>query len=143
MKKYFVFSLLSLMIIVTGCQEQNRYLKHQSEIIEYQGDRDVLQNCCHAAMGLLANDIKQNEGLDSYPPIKEESKGWSGDGGKTIGQHLILSCNVDEREYRIEMVSLNDKPALVTVKSPADDYALVNHLEKLFSNFKVKKVSTI
>ncbi len=143
MRQVIVFVLLSLMIILTGCQDQNRYLTHRPEIIEYQGDREVLLNCCHAAMSLLADDIKQNEGLDSSPLIKEETNGWSGKGGKEIGQHLILSCNVDEREYRIEMVAINDKPAIVTIKSPTNDYALVNHLVKLFSNFNVKQVSTI
>lgn len=77
MKKGVVICLLLVMLILTGCQKQNRYSMHGSQILQYQGDKGVLNNCCSAAMSILANDIMQNKGLDSNPPFNEKTTGWS------------------------------------------------------------------
>jgi hypothetical protein len=147
MKTYFVFSLLALLIILTGCQDQNRYSMHGSEIIQYQGDQDVLKNCCSAAMARLAEDIKKDKGLDSYPPMTEKTKGWtsqkvsSSDGTfKKTGQRMTLTCNDDGRQYRMEVIWLNDRPAMILIESPDDNAELLKHLVKLFSNFDVRLV---
>jgi len=134
----------------TGCQNQSRFSIHGAEIIQYQGDRDLLMNCCSAAMALLAEDIGQDKGLDSYPPMYEKITGWTSKKkgstdatNKTTGWRMTLTCQDANRQHRIEIAWVEDRPATIIICRPDDDDALVNHLRKLFSNFDVKLVSAI
>jgi len=123
---------------------------HGADIMQYQGDKEVLMNCCSAAMALLAEDIRQKKELDSYPLIYEKSAGWStkkkgltGETSKTTGWRMTLTCDDDDRQHRIKIAWIKGRPAIIIIGGPDDDDALVNHMKKLFSNFGVKLVSAI
>jgi hypothetical protein len=150
MKRYFVFALLPTILLLAGCQGQNRFSTHGSEIMQYQGDEDVLKNCCSAAMALLADDIKQKRQLDSYPVIHEKAVGWTKTTKGLININtrarawrMTLTCDDEDQQYRLEVAWVKHRPAIITIDKPDGDDALVNHLKKLFSNFDVKCVSAL
>jgi hypothetical protein len=140
-----------MLLMLTGCQGRNRFSMHGSDIMQYQGDEEVLMNCCSAAMALLAEDIKQNNELDSYPLMYQKSAGWSttkkvltGETSKTAGWRMTLTCDDDSRQHRIEIAWIQGRPAIIIISRPDDnDDALVIHVKKLFSNFDVKLVGAI
>ena len=149
MKSTFMICSLTLLVLLAGCQNHNRYSMHGTEIIQYQGDDEILKNCCSAAMALLAEDIRREKGLDLYPLLNEKSKGWTWEKkgltygtSKRTGWRMTLTCNDDDDPYRIEVARVNNRPAIVIIDGPDDD-ALVNHLKKLFSNFDVKLVNSL
>jgi len=128
-----------LMGILTGCQNTNRYSVYGTEIVEYEGNWDVLSNCCHAAMSLLADDLKKENQLDSSPPLNIAGRSWSEE-DRVIAHRSTLSCSVNSQGYRIEISQIGNRPAMVMVESPLDDPRLINYLMKLFSNFEVEPV---
>jgi hypothetical protein len=150
MKRYFVFGLLPTILLLAGCQGQNRFSTHGSQIMQYQGDEDVLKNCCSAAMARVAGDIKERRGLDSHPPMHEKTVGWTKTtkglihiNTKASAWRMTLSCDDEDRQYRIEVAWVKHRPAIITIDRPDNDDALVNHLKKLFSNFDVKCVNSL
>jgi len=150
MKSCFVYCLLPMIVFLAGCQGQNRFSTHGSEIMQYQGDEEVLKNCCSAAMALLAGDIKQRRELDSHPLIHEKTLGWTKTTKGLIhintrerAWRMTLTCDDEDRQYRIEVAWVKHRPAIITIDRPDDDDALVNHLKKLFSNFDVKLVNAL
>jgi len=118
--------------------------------MQYQGDEEVLKNCCSAAMALVAEDIKQRRGLDSCPPLHEKTSGWTKTTKGLVhintrerAWRMTLTCDDEDRQYRIEVAWVKHRPAIITIDKPDGDDALVNHLKKLFSNFDVKCVSAL
>lgn len=141
-KKEILYCIwVGLFLFVAGCQSQNRFSVYGSEIVVYEGDWEVLSNCCHAAMSLMIDDIKQEKELDSNPPVNTVSRAWT-ENEQTIAHRTILSCLIDDQNYQIEISRIENKPARVTIDSPPDDSRLVNHLMELFSNFDVKPVDS-
>jgi hypothetical protein len=154
-KSFFSGLLVSLaalftLLMLTGCQGHNRFSIHGTDVMQYRGDKEVLMNCCSAAMALLAEDIRQDKELDTHPRMYEKSAGWStktkgltGETTKTSGWRMTLTCDDDERQYRLDVAWVKGRPAIIIVDSPDNDDKLVKHVKKLFSNFDVKLVGAI
>jgi hypothetical protein len=150
MKPYLIFCVLPLMVCLAGCQDHNRFSLHGPDIMQYHGEEDVLKNCCSAAMARLAEDIRQEKALDSYPPMHEKTAGWSttkksstDKPSQTTGWRMTLTCDDDDRQYCIEVVWVDDRPAVIIIDRPEGDDRLVKHLTKLFSNFDVALADTL
>lgn len=130
MKYYFA---LSLLLLLAGCQSENRFSTHGSEIIQYEGDIEVLRNCCHAAMSQLCGDAGQEEGS----AVAMKSTGWSED-GKATARRSSMSCTVDGHHYGIDVMWLNKNKAMVVVDSPFGDHTLLDLLMDMLANHDVK-----
>ena len=101
-------------------------------------------------MALLAEDIKQKRGLDACPPLHEKSMGWTKttEGWIPINTRerawrMTLTCADEDRQYRIELVWIKHRPAILLIDRPDGDDALVNHLKKQFAKSNVKCVSRL
>jgi|GEM_PF-6596792 len=125
------------LLFLTGCQNQNRFSTYGSQILLYEGDKEILSNCCNSAICLLADDLRTEKKTDSSPTINLQGQGWS-EQGQVIASRMTYSCEVDKKAYRIIFFQIKNRPTMIFVESPEDDLRLLNHLTKLFSNFDVK-----
>jgi hypothetical protein len=135
---------VAILLMAAGCVKGNRYSTYGPSIILYRGDAQVLLNCCTAAMGLMADELKSEMNLETTPDIKSSSGGFSstGSGGKDA-QRDFMSMRAGEHDFTIEIVQVDGYPATVILDCPRGDKRLAGHLVKLFANSHVKEVEKL
>ena len=135
---------LCVLLLLAGCKSQNRFTMYGHDVVRYEGNVDVINNCCRSAISRLAGDLQQERHLDAPPPISERTTGWSHtsrDSGKTNATRTVLTCSVDGADWQMDILSFSDNWTIVLINSPQGNETLAGHLATLLSDFDVKGMS--
>jgi len=135
-------SALLVLALLTGCQQQNRYSTYGLEILAYEGDADVLVNCCSSAMCLLAAGLNEQP-ITGGHPISFSHTASRSDTQQIKWVRNIWTMTCGDLCYRVEAIRAGKRPTMILLEFPEDDNRLSNHLTDLFANFSVKMVDSI